>query len=62
MTKVNLPCVNQTNGVVEPSKFHMLKNWNASYTFEQVLVNLKKEMTLKGNKDLPQSADEFATF
>ena len=61
ITKVNLPCVNQTTGVVEPHKFHLFKNWNPTYTFETILVNLKKEMTLKGNKDLPQP-DESATF
>ena len=27
-SKVNLPCVNQNNGTVEPNKFAMFKNWN----------------------------------
>jgi ubiquitin-conjugating enzyme E2 variant len=54
-SKVNLPCVNQNNGTVEPNKFHMFKNWNSSYTMEKVLIGLKNEMI--ANKKLPQPAD-----
>ena len=54
-SKINLPCVNQANGVVEPSKFHMFKNWNPDYTMEKILIGLKNEMI--SNKKAPQPAD-----
>ena len=40
-SKVNLPCVNQANGKVEPSKFHIFANWNAEYDMEKTLIGLK---------------------
>ena len=54
-TKVNLPCVNQSNGRVEPSKFHMFSSWKADYGLEKVLTGLKQEMVL--NKKLAQPPD-----
>ena len=54
-SKINIPCVNQSNGVVEPSKFHMFKSWNPDYTMEKVLIGLKNEMI--SNKKAPQPAD-----
>jgi ubiquitin-conjugating enzyme E2 variant len=43
-SKINIPSVNQNNGVVEQSKFHMFKNWDPNYTMEKVLIGLKNEM------------------
>ena len=54
-SKLNLPCVNQSNGTVEPSKFSMFKNWNPAYTMEKCLIGIKQEMI--NNKKLPQPAD-----
>ena len=54
-SKINLPCVNQSNGVVEPSKFHLFANWNPATTLEKVLIGIKNEMV--SNKKLPQPAD-----
>lgn len=54
-SKINLPCVNQGNGVVERNKFHMFANWNPSYTLEKVLIGIKNEMV--NNKKLAQPAD-----
>ena len=54
-SKINLPFINQTNGVVDPNKFSMFKNWNASYTMEKVLIGIKNEMIQ--NKKLAQPAD-----
>lgn len=54
-SKINIPCVNQANGAVDPSKFHMFKNWNPAYTMEKILIGLKNEMI--SNKKLPQPAD-----
>lgn len=56
-SKINLPCVNQGNGTVEPNKFAMFKQWRSDYTMEAVLVGLKKEMMAPANKKLPQPAD-----
>ncbi|PRP82126.1 hypothetical protein PROFUN_10334 [Planoprotostelium fungivorum] len=53
-SKINLTCVNQHNGLVEPSKFPILNNWRNTYTLETVLVELKKEMISPQNKKLPQ--------
>ena len=43
-SKINLPCVNQSNGTVEPSKFPIFQSWKADYTMEKVLIGLKTEM------------------
>ena len=52
VTKVNLPCVNQSNGQVDPSKIGILKDWKNQYTLEHILVAIKNEMV--SNKKLPQ--------
>ena len=54
-SKVNLPCVNQNNGTVEKTKFHMFSNWNPAYTIEKILIGIKNEMI--NNKNLAQPAD-----
>jgi len=54
-SKANLPSVNQSNGVVEPSKFPLFKNWNPETTMEKMLIGLKNEMIQ--NKKLAQPAD-----
>ncbi|MBW0472614.1 hypothetical protein O181_012329 [Austropuccinia psidii MF-1] len=50
LTKINLPCVNQTTGEVEPSKFPLLSGWKRSYTLETILVELRREMLRVGRK------------
>ena len=54
-SKVNLPCVNQANGKVEPNKFGVFANWRNEYTMEKILIGLKNEMI--ANKKLAQPAD-----
>ena len=54
-SKVNLPCVNQANGKVEPSKFHVFANWKGDYDMEKTLIGLKNEMI--ANKSVNQPAD-----
>ena len=54
-SKVNLPCVNQANGKVEPSKFAIFAHWKSDYDMEKTLIALKNEMI--ANKKLPQPAD-----
>ena len=54
-SKVNLPCVNSSNGKVEPSKFPIFSNWSSSYNMEKILIGLKSEMIT--HKKLAQPAD-----
>lgn len=54
VSKINLPCVNQTTGEVVPAKFAVLGAWKRSYSIEQVLVELRKEMGSAANKNLDQ--------
>jgi ubiquitin-conjugating enzyme E2 variant len=54
-SKINIPSVNQANGVVESSKFNLFRNWNPETTMEKMLIGLKAEMV--ANKKLPQPAD-----
>lgn len=41
-TKINLPCVNPTDGKVDKSKLGVLNNWKYNYTLETVLVELRR--------------------
>ena len=50
-SKINLPSVNQQNGLVE-AKFPMFANWSQHTTMEKILTGLKNEMV--ANKKLPQ--------
>lgn len=42
ISKVNLPCVNQTSGLVEKSKVSCLSHWKRSYTMETVLLEIRR--------------------
>ncbi|GMY18232.1 ubiquitin-conjugating enzyme E2 variant 1B-like [Fagus crenata] len=53
-TRLNMTCVNQETGVVEPSLFPMLANWQREHTMEDVLTQLKKEMMSPQNRKLAQ--------
>ena len=53
-TKINLGCVNQSNGTIDQNKFPLLKNWSNTYNLEKVLVALKGEMVTPANKKLAQ--------
>ncbi|KAH7570903.1 hypothetical protein JRO89_XS05G0219300 [Xanthoceras sorbifolium] len=53
-TRINMTCVNQETGVVEPSLFPMLANWQREYTMEDILTQLKKEMMSPQNWKLAQ--------
>ena len=54
-SKINLPCVNQSTGKVEPNKFNLFVGWKADYNLEKTLVGLKNEMI--AHKKLPQPPD-----
>ncbi|KAK6931629.1 Ubiquitin-conjugating enzyme E2 [Dillenia turbinata] len=53
-TRINMTCVNQETGVVEPSLFPMLTNWQREFTMEDILTQLKKEMMSPQNRKLAQ--------
>ncbi|KAI9179816.1 E2 ubiquitin-conjugating protein mms2 [Blastocladiella emersonii ATCC 22665] len=61
ISKVNLPCVNQTNGKVDPARLPCLSRWDRSYTLETVLAELRREMASSANKKLAQPP-EGSTF
>lgn len=42
LSKINIPCVNSTTGIVDPSKVPCLANWKRSYTMENVLLDLRQ--------------------
>ena len=61
MTKINMSCVNQSNGEVDRSKVNILKNWKKEYTLEDVLKALRKDMETSAFRALKQPA-EGTTF
>lgn len=52
-----MSCVNYETGVVEPSHFPMLTDWKRENTMEDILMQLKKEMTSPQNRKLAQPSD-----
>lgn len=54
VSKINMSCVNQSNGTVESSKFHILGHWKSSYSIETILTELRREMASSQNRKLPQ--------
>ncbi|KAI9218513.1 putative ubiquitin conjugating enzyme [Blastocladiella britannica] len=57
LSKVNLPCVHQTTGKVDPARLPCLSRWDRSFTLETVLGELRREMASPSNKKLPQPAE-----
>jgi ubiquitin-conjugating enzyme E2 variant len=58
VTKINLPCVNQSNGEIVPNSLNILKNWNRDCTIESYLQAIKAEMdkTLSKLKQPPEGS------
>ncbi|KAH7839155.1 hypothetical protein Vadar_000520 [Vaccinium darrowii] len=56
-TRINMTCVNQETGLVEPRLFPMLANWQREYTMEDILMQLKKEMLSPQNRKLAQPTE-----
>ena len=59
-TRVNMTCV-LTDGRVDPRSFHILNQWNRSYTLETILAELRREMGSPHNRKLSQPP-EGATY
>ncbi|KAK4760639.1 hypothetical protein SAY87_005532 [Trapa incisa] len=53
-TRINMTCINQETGVVEPSLFPVLGKWQREFTMEHILLQLKKEMMSPQNRKLVQ--------
>nr|GMD21871.1 ubiquitin-conjugating enzyme E2 variant 1A [Ipomoea batatas] len=53
-TRINMSCVNQETGVVEPILFPMLADWKREHTMEDILLQLKKDMMSPQNRKLAQ--------
>lgn len=58
-SKINIPSVNQNNGLVEPSKFSLFKNWTWKTCIENILLELKKEMIANKNLNQPKDGDMY---
>ena len=43
-SKINMACVDQRDGRVDPSKFTALGNWKRDYTLETVLTEIRRDM------------------
>uniref|UniRef100_A0A0D9VY49 UBC core domain-containing protein n=1 Tax=Leersia perrieri TaxID=77586 RepID=A0A0D9VY49_9ORYZ len=56
-TRINMTCVHQETGMVEPSLFPMLGNWQREHTMQDILISLKKEMSAPQNRRLHQPHD-----
>ena len=54
LTKINMPGVNQSTGVVDPSNFSVMKNWEKKSTLMDALKGVKKEMESASFKKLSQ--------
>ncbi|KAJ7613019.1 UBC-like protein [Roridomyces roridus] len=54
LSRVNLPFVSQTNGVVDRARLPVLANWTRASSLETVLVDIRKEMASPNNRKLPQ--------
>ena len=53
VTKVNMGCVNASNGKVEPRAFAGLGQWTAASTMETMLKDLRREMASPANRNWP---------
>jgi len=54
VSRVNMACVNQSNGTVDPRGFAILAQWKEEYSMETILVGLRNEMTSAQNRKLSQ--------
>ncbi|KAI3324318.1 UBC-like protein [Xylariaceae sp. AK1471] len=61
ISQVNLPCVNQKNGTVDPRQLPCLANWKRENTMETILIELRRYMASSQCKKLPQPP-EGSTF
>lgn len=56
VTKINLHCVD-TEGVVNPRKLDILKNWQPKYTLKDILNKIRQSMATKENIKTSQPSE-----
>ncbi|KAL8535909.1 hypothetical protein ACS0TY_011526 [Phlomoides rotata] len=61
-TRINMSCVNHETGVVDPCLFPMLSDWKRECTMEDILMQLKKEMTSPQNRKLAQPPEGLSSL
>ena len=54
LSKINISCVNQSNGEVNPSMVPILANWNRNLGIEQILQSIRMEMKNGSNRSANQ--------
>ncbi|KAF8210790.1 ubiquitin-conjugating enzyme/RWD-like protein [Mycena galopus ATCC 62051] len=54
LSRVNLPFVSQTDGMVDLAKLPVLAHWTHRSSLELMLVEICKEMATQANRKLPQ--------
>ncbi|KAJ7264384.1 UBC-like protein [Mycena rebaudengoi] len=61
LSRVNLPFVASTTGLVDPARLAVLATWTRASSLETLLVEIRKEMASPANRKLPQPP-EGSTF
>ena len=54
ISRINLSCVNSSTGQINSASFAIIGRWNATYTIENILIELRKEMNNGANKRASQ--------
>ncbi|KAL9700529.1 hypothetical protein quinque_003970 [Culex quinquefasciatus] len=54
LSKININCINNQNGVVDNRMVPVLNRWNRDYTIKTILQEIRRIMTLKENLKLTQ--------
>ncbi|CAA6664791.1 unnamed protein product [Spirodela intermedia] len=63
-TRINMACVDQETGAVNPGLFPMLADWKREYTMEELLIGLKRRCRhpRTGSCRSPQKVSTILTF
>ncbi|KAJ9592848.1 hypothetical protein L9F63_015491, partial [Diploptera punctata] len=62
ISRINMNCVNTTNGMVDNRAVPVLARWQRDYTIKTVLQELRRIMTLKENMKLSQPPEGKKTY
>lgn len=57
VSRVNMGCVNQKTGEIDPRKLPILHTWHRGLSIEAVLKDLRREMASPHNRMLPQPSE-----
>ncbi|KAG8465779.1 hypothetical protein KFE25_005349 [Diacronema lutheri] len=56
-SKINLPYIDQTTGVANPSKCPGIADWKEADTMDTVLYKIRRDLCTPNNRKLPQPAE-----